>query len=144
MARMKKCPVCQKDVSTTAPLCPNCGHRLKRSHGCLITLLIFVIMIAISIAVAVNMNNEIQKEISGTSETTEYITLEEYNSIETGMSYAAVQEIVGSAGTISSQVESNGIKIIIVTWYGDGIAGSNANVTFTNDAVSAKAQVGLK
>lgn len=90
------------------------------------------------------MNGNLQKEISGTSESSEYITLEEYDAIETGMSYSTVQEIVGSSGTISSQVESNGIKIIIVTWYGNGVAGSNANVTFTNDEVTGKAQVGLK
>ncbi|RFZ80037.1 DUF3862 domain-containing protein [Lacrimispora amygdalina] len=90
------------------------------------------------------MNGGIQKEVSGVADKSEYITLDEYNQIDTGMTYEEVQKIVGSAGTISSQVESNGYKIIIVTWYGNGTAGSNANVTFTNDSATAKAQVGLK
>ena len=49
-----------------------------------------------------------QKSVSGTKDNSEYITLEEYNTIETGMTYEQVAEIVGSKGTISSQVESNG------------------------------------
>ena len=59
-------------------------------------------------------------------------------------SYDEVKEIVGSAGEVTSQVELNGLKMTIITWYGDGVAGSNANVTFTNDKVTAKAQIGLQ
>ena len=96
------------------------------------------------IAVAIKMGASVQQTISGVKNDSEYITLEEYNKIETGMTYEEVAEIVGSSGTVSSQVESNGLKIVIITWYGNGVAGSNANVTFTNNAVSGKAQVGLK
>ena len=39
--------------------------------------------------------------------------------------------------------DKSGYKVVIVTWYGNGVAGSNANVTFTNNSVTAKAQVGL-
>lgn len=92
----------------------------------------------------INMGNSIQKSVSGVKDKSEYITLEEYNKIESGMTYEQVVEIVGSDGTVSSQVESNGYKIVIISWYGNGVAGSNANVTFTNNAVSGKAQVGLK
>lgn len=91
-----------------------------------------------------NMNSSLQKSVSGVNDESEYITLDEYNKINTGMTYDEVKEIVGSEGTVSSQVESNGYKIVIITWYGNGTAGSNANVTFTNDSVSGKAQVGLK
>lgn len=93
---------------------------------------------------ALGQNKFMQKAISGTSDESEYITMEEYNLIDTGMSYDEVKEIVGSDGEVSSQVESNGIKIVIITWYGNGLAGSNANVTFTNNEVTAKAQVGLQ
>ena len=92
----------------------------------------------------INMGNSIQKSVSGVKDKSEYITLEEYNKIESGMTHEQVVEIVGSDGTVSSQVESNGYKIVIISWYGNGVAGSNANVTFTNNAVSGKAQVGLK
>lgn len=120
----------------------------KKGHGCLITVLIlfitFVLFVVFMVMGTQTLNDSIQREVSGATSEEEYITLEEYNKIDTGMSYEDVQTIVGSPGTITSQVESNGIKIIIVTWYGDGVAGSNANVTFTNDAVTGKAQIGLK
>ena len=90
------------------------------------------------------MSSSIQKSISGVEDSSEYITIEEFNKIETGMTYEDVCEIIGSKGTISSEVETPGYKIVIVTWYGNGTAGSNANVTFTNNSVTGKAQVGLQ
>lgn len=159
-----KCNECGKEVSDKATACPNCGcpintnynsgnstintrSKPKKKTGCLISVLIFVLLMVAGIVSIIftgkQINDTIQQEISGTSSDDEYISLNEYNQIETGMSYDEVKEIVGSAGTISSQVESGGYKIIIVTWYGNGVAGSNANVTFTNDEVTAKAQVGL-
>ena len=133
-----------------ASVCPNCKRTLK-SHGCLISFLIVLtvfIVAAVTIAWIIlgakNQNDIIQQSVSGVSEESEYITMEEYNQIESGMSYDQVKEIVGSPGEISSEVNSNGYHIMIVTWYGNGLAGSNANVTFTNDEVTGKAQVGLK
>ncbi len=142
----KKCKFCQSDIPKKAKVCPNCKRNLK-SHGCLMVLMALTIVFGGGSAIimgTIGQNDAIQKSISGVSDKDEYITLEEYNSIETGMTYDEVKEIVGSAGTVSSQVEGNGINIVIVTWYGNGAAGSNANVTFTNNAVTGKAQVGLK
>lgn len=144
MAKLKKCPACNQEVSSNAPICPSCGHRLKKNHGCLLSVLIFIILASVGITMALSMGDNIQKGISGVSDSSEYISMDEYNSIETGMTYEKVQEIVGSPGEITSQVNSGGIEIIIVTWYGNGTAGSNANVTFTNNGVTAKAQIGLK
>lgn len=146
-----KCSECGKEVSGNAEVCPGCGNPMKKpkkkKHGCL-ALILFVIIffggIGIVIMLTTGQNSAIQKSVSGVSDDSEYITLEEYNAIETGMTYEDVAEIVGSSGTISSQVESGGVKIVIVTWYGNGVAGSNANVTFTNNKVTGKAQVGLK
>lgn len=146
MEEVKKCKHCQTDIPKKAKVCPNCRRPLK-SHGCLIALLSIIIILGVVIAIvigSIGQDKAIQKTISGVSNDSEYITMEEYNSIETGMSYDEVKEIVGSAGEISSQVESNGIKIVIISWYGNGMAGSNANVTFTNNKVTGKAQVGLK
>lgn len=152
-----KCPECGKEISPNATACPNCGQPIrtpqtssqkpKKKHGCLtaiITVMVFFGVIGAVIIGTVGQNDLIQKNISGVSDKSEYITKAEYNSIQTGMSYEEVKKIVGSAGEITSQVEMNGTKIIMVTWYGNGTAGSNANVTFTNDAVTGKAQVGLK
>lgn len=146
MEKLKKCKYCQVDIPKKAKVCPNCKRTLK-SHGCLLAVLLVIIFIGAGIAGIAGTfgsNKAIQKTMSGTSDESEYITMEEYNAIETGMSYDEVKEIVGSSGEISSQVESNSIKIVIVTWYGNGVAGSNANVTFTNNEVTGKAQVGLQ
>ncbi len=140
----KKCKFCKSEIDSKATVCPICKRGQKKGHGCLITILIFAIVVLGGIFMAINLSDSIQKSVSGTKDNSEYITLEEYNTIETGMTYEQVAEIVGSKGTISSQVESNGYQIIIVTWYGNGLAGSNANVTFTNNEATAKAQVGLK
>lgn len=81
----------------------------------------------------------------GTSETKgDEISLEEFNSIENGMTYEQVCEIVGSEGTVQSTASSGEFTMTMYTWKGNGDITSNANVTFTNDEVSAKAQLGLK
>lgn len=60
------------------------------------------------------------------------------------MSYEDVKKIIGSDGILSSSVSSNGYTIELYTWYGNGLAGSNANVTFENGSVNGKAQFGLQ
>lgn len=147
-----KCPECGKEVSKDAKTCPQCGHPIKKEkpkkkHGCLITIISVVVFFGIIGSViigAMGQNAAIQKSVSGVSDSSEYITMDEYNQIETGMTYEEVQKIVGGTGEVSVQSETAGIKIIIVTWYGNGVAGSNANVTFTNNEVTTKAQVGLQ
>lgn len=141
---IKYCKFCRSQIDPKATVCPVCKRTQKKGHGCLLSIIIFVFIICGGIAMTINMGNSIQKSVSGVKDKSEYITLEEYNKIESGMTYEQVVEIVGSDGTVSSQVESNGYKIVIISWYGNGVAGSNANVTFTNNAVSGKAQVGLK
>ena len=92
-----------------------------------------------------NMDDSIQKSVSGVSDKSEYITMDEYNKIETGMSYDEVSKIIGSKGELSTQSEANGYTIEIYTWYGNGTAGSNANVTFENGKATlyARGDAGL-
>ena len=141
MEKTKKCKYCQTEIPKKAKVCPNCKQTLK-SHGCLVGILIFLILIAVGIVVAVNMNDAVQQSISGVSSNSEYITMEEYNQIQTGMSYDEVKNIVGSEGELSSTSTVAGYTISIYTWYGNDL-GANANVTFENDQVIGKAQVGL-
>lgn len=143
MGNTKRCKFCQVEIPKKAKVCPNCKRPLK-SHGCLMSVLIFIIIVCGGIAMTLNMNDSIQKSVSGVSDTAEYITMNEYNQIETGMSYDEVKEIIGSEGELASTSSVSGYTISIYTWYGNGVAGSNANVTFTNDGVTAKAQVGLE
>ncbi|RHL43267.1 DUF3862 domain-containing protein [Eubacterium ventriosum] len=144
MSETKVCKFCQSEIPKKAKVCPNCKRTLKKGHGCLFSILVFIILICIGIAVALNTNDSIQKDISGVSDKSEYITMDEYNRIETGMSYDEVVDIIGSKGELSTKSESNGYTIEIYTWYGNGTAGSNANVTFENGKATAKAQVGLQ
>jgi len=72
------------------------------------------------------------------------ITLAEYNAIKTGMTIDEVTKIVGSGGESLSEAEVAGVKTEIRMWDGEGGLGSNANVTFQNGKVFAKAQLGLE
>ena len=71
------------------------------------------------------------------------MTLNEFNRIETGMTYDEVCKIVGSYGFEMSRSEIAGYQTVIVGWDGIGQIGANANVTFQNGKVIAKAQAGL-
>lgn len=73
----------------------------------------------------------------------ENITLSEYNQIHPGMTYAQVQEIVGSSGTLLSESGFGEYYTFIVMWYEDDHSGANANVMFQNGVVISKAQYGL-
>ena len=72
------------------------------------------------------------------------ITLDEFNRIETGMTYDEVVNIIGSYGTELSRSEIAGYTTVILMWEGSGSLGANANVTFQNGSVMAKAQFGLQ
>lgn len=75
------------------------------------------------------------------------ITLEEFNRIETGMTYEQVTDIIGGEGTVLSEADITGnpeYKTTIYTWEGSGSLGANANVTFQGGKVVSKAQFGLK
>lgn len=143
MSKTKKCKYCQSEIDQKAKVCPVCKRTIK-GHGCLVAILIVLIIFCTVIYGTFSMNDAIQKEVSGVSEDSEYITLDEFNQIQTGMTYEQVVEIVGSSGSPSAQTDGGGMSYQIYTWYGNGVAGSNANVTFINGEVSAKAQVGLK
>lgn len=144
--KTKKCKFCQTDIPVKAKVCPNCKRTLSKGNGCLITVALFVIGISVFVLIANGGFADLGQEVStGIDKYNEnHITMKEYNEIQTGMTYEQVKKIVGSPGEVSSQVESNGYKVVIVTWYGNDYTGSNANVTFTNDEVTGKAQVGLK
>lgn len=72
------------------------------------------------------------------------ITLDEFNRIEMGMTYDEVVGIIGSYGSELSRSEIAGYTTVILMWEGSGSLGANANVTFQNGSVMAKAQFGLK
>lgn len=74
------------------------------------------------------------------------ISLDEFNQIQTGMSYQQVVDIIGSEGTVLSETDIGGAeyKTTIYTWEGSGSLGANANITIQGGKVVSKAQFGLK
>ena len=74
----------------------------------------------------------------------ETISYAEYTKIETDMTYEKVCEIIGSYGYEMARTEMAGYQTVIVGWEGEGSIGANANVTFQNGKVVAKAQSGLR
>ena len=82
MSETKVCKFCQSEIPKKAKVCPNCKRTLKKGHGCLFSILVFIILICIGIAAALNTNDSIQKDISGVSDKSEYITMDEYNQYE--------------------------------------------------------------
>lgn len=135
MSDTKKCKHCQTDIPKKAKVCPNCR---KKQNNPIITIAGILLLAFAFVGIAGGA------EVTEPDETTNppYITMEEYESIKPGMSYEEVVEIIGSEGTASSEVSIADTNSKLYIWYGNnGI--SNANVTFVNDEVIAKAQVGL-
>ena len=116
----------------------------------------WVIIVLVIAAIAggtqgVNTNNvqptSTEQNNSSTIEEDTKMTLEEFNKIETGMTYEQVVEIVGVEGTVLSETDITGneqYKTTMYSWDGDGSLGANANVTFQGGKVISKAQFGLE
>lgn len=71
------------------------------------------------------------------------ITLDQFNAIETGMTYDEVVSVLGGEGSLLSESDIAGSNAQIYMWSGTSL-GANANVTFSDGKVIAKAQSGLK
>jgi hypothetical protein len=66
-----------------------------------------------------------------------------FENLYNGMSYAEVCRVAGRQGTLSSQVSLNGApETKLYTWTYP--TGANFSVTFQDDKLVSKAQVGLK
>ena len=90
--------------------------------------------------------NVLETEISENEDVatdTGYATIEKFNEIKTGMTYEEVVEIMGSEGTVMSEVEVMDSITTIYYWYSWNHI-SNMNITVVDGEVIAKAQVGLE
>lgn len=74
----------------------------------------------------------------------QHITLDEYNQCQTGMSYRECVEIIGGEGEPLAETNILDITSSAYVWYGDDSTGANATMYFTNDALTSKAQIGLR
>ncbi|SFP09349.1 DUF3862 domain-containing protein [Salibacterium halotolerans] len=73
------------------------------------------------------------------------ITQEKFDSIESGMTYEEVVEIIGSEGEVMSESGEEGSEFhtIMYSWETSDAFGGNANFTFQNGELTNKAQAGL-
>jgi len=71
------------------------------------------------------------------------MSLAEYNSIQLGYSYSQVVGLVAGPGILTYQSTIGSSVTKIYAWFGEGLPGANASITFLNDHVIAKAQYGL-
>ena len=75
------------------------------------------------------------------------ISLEEFEQIQTGMSYQEVFDLVGSRGELLSEADlglGDDYYTAIYSWDGEGSLGANPSVTFQGGYVTSKAQAGLE
>ncbi len=168
-ASSNACQKCGKDLDANSKFCKYCGAsrnfasdtytptvdqatveietpKAATSNSASSTIK-FVLIIMVGVILALTSNWDWVEEnlpSIGLNNKDEYITLAEYNSIETGMSYLRVRSIVGSPGEELVQSDVAGYKSLAVSWKGVGSMGANAQIMFVNDAVISKAQVGLK
>lgn len=97
------------------------------------------------LALTVTGCGSVEVEINGNdkNESKGGITLDEYNKITTGMSYDDVKEIVGDKCSKSSSAELAGMTQEIYTCDGES-SDSTVMLTFQNDSLTLKTQVGLE
>ena len=148
---MKKCRYCQTEIDAKTKICPHC--RKKQGSGSLkIIAIIFVILfIGVGCSSLLNdtsnldSNNSDNNSTSSNNSTEEnecYATLDIFNSIQNGMTYDEVKSLVGCDGTLSTESSYGDSSMQIYYWYAEnGI--SNMTISFTNNEVSAKSQIGL-
>lgn len=70
------------------------------------------------------------------------ITLQKFIAVQEGMTYQEVVGVIGSPGTLQSEVSVSGHNAQVYSWMNPG--GSNANVQFSNGKVVGKAQAFLR
>lgn len=94
-----------------------------------------------------NMNVTIENNIvtgkaqAGLMDMDAKVTLDKYNKIKTGMTYAQAKAILGE-GQLTSQTKIMGTESIMYEWINKD--GSNMNATFTGNKLDVKTQFELK
>lgn len=84
--------------------------------------------------------NKAQAGVSGSSSV--QITMDQYNQVQTGMTYDQVKQVMGGDGELTSDTKIADHTSQIYMWSGKSV-GANATITFMDGAVESKAQYGL-
>lgn len=70
------------------------------------------------------------------------LSMEKYNKVKVGMPRADVENTLGGKGTEISSSVGGGVRFSVNKWEGEGF--QSIILTFRNDKVMSKSQVGLK
>lgn len=142
---MKICKECGSEVSSKG-VCPKCGKDQRNffvKHKVITFLLVVIILGMIVGATGSNNNNNTTQTGTDVIQEQKKMTLEKFNKIETGMTYQQVVDVIGEEGTLSTESSYGNQSMKVYYWYAsNGI--SNATISFMNDKVTAKSQVGLE
>ncbi|MGN0077119.1 MAG: DUF3862 domain-containing protein [Parafannyhessea sp.] len=84
--------------------------------------------------------NKAQAGVSGSSSV--QITMDQYNQVQTGMTYDQVKQVMGGDGELTSDTKVADHTSQIYMWSGKSV-GANATITFMDGKVESKAQYGL-
>lgn len=73
---------------------------------------------------------------------TSSLTMAKYNQLKTGMARSEVERILGGAGEEISSTSGGGVNFSVNKWSGEDYA--SVIISFRNDKIMSKSQVGLK
>ncbi len=162
------CKNCGKELSESASFCGNCGaiqvnesatqptKQKKRKSKKKALLIFFIIVAAFFLIILIaagsgddsNSNNN-----DGISDSTnesasvesEYITYEEYEKIQNGMTYNEVVKIIGCEGQVVSSSTYGDANTVTYSWSSKDMGGVTygATIVFIDGVVTGKSQIGL-
>ncbi len=149
---MIQCKTCAFQYPKNFKKCPQCGNKKAKPFYLRwwfwLIAIIVILGVASSTGVKKNQENTEKSYTETDTETRENtptpaVTYANFEKIENGMTYEQVVEIFGEDGKILSESTVLDTSMQIYYWY-DSTGISNCNVTFQNNKVMAKAQIGLK
>lgn len=142
MAKMISCKTCGHPIARTAKACPHCGARNNQStiNG----LIVFVSVCVLLLAWVLMQDDDFSIKLTNNrSDVSSLVTLENFNKIDSSMSYDDVCELFGIQGTLDSEITLGDVVTQVYHWY-NGTGVFNCNVTFQNGMMIGKAQIGLR
>lgn len=135
------CKKCGKNLTSATLVCPSCGQRIRLPWAVRILILAVIIGIIVYF-VAFRGGGSTSKP----AENLPTISLAEFDSLKTGMSYQVTAAAIGSSGKIikESGSEAEGNYQVTYQFEGEGDKDAYANITFLKNRLTDKEQSGLK
>ena len=168
VATMKRkivnCKTCGCKIAVSADICPYCGAKSTSkiigeiAQGTVngIVLLPFFILFVVIVSVfwALSPTSDTAYETYEydapmydeyeTSIPNALITLQEFESLQTGMSYERCVQIINGYGHKISETSIGNTTTVSYRWEGYGSPGASASLIFSNNQLYSKVQYGLR